>query len=114
MLAGLVVAIAIAGALVAPVVLSGGSGGAPCAAALDFRGQVYAARSVGGFVQDVAVGVGVTHGCGLAPTNVNVRSLAGVDPSRAIAVSGDQSSVYVRRGLCASDASAALLACLRG
>ena len=113
-LVGLLAALAIAAALVAPVVLSGGSGGAPCAATLAFRGSTYVARPVAGFVQAIAIGVGVTHGCGAAPANVDVRSLSGVEPARAIAVSGDESSVYVRRGVCASAARDRLLACLRG
>jgi len=112
-LVGLVVAVVIAGALVAPVVLSGGSGGAPCAATVAFDGSTYLARPVGGFVQAIAIGVGVTHGCGVAPSNVNVRSLSGIDPVRAVGVSGDQSSVYVRRGVCAAAGRDALLACLR-
>ena len=113
MLAGLVVAAVIAAVLVAPVVLSGGSGGPPCAATLAFRGATYVARPMSGFVQAVAIGVGVTHGCGQAPANVDVRSLSGIDASRAIGVSTDQSSVYVRRGVCASTERDALLACLR-
>jgi len=113
LLAGLVAALAIGAALVAPVVLRGGAGRSPCAAALAFRGATYVARPTGGFVQAVAIGVGVAHGCGAAPQNVNVRSLAGIEPARAIGVSGDQSSVYVRRGVCASAGRASLLACLR-
>jgi hypothetical protein len=94
-------------------VLSGGSGGNPCAAALLFRGNTYTARGATGFVQAVAIGVGVTRGCGIAAQNVDVRSLAGVPPSRAIGISTDQSSVYVRHGLCAGAARDALVACLR-
>lgn len=111
LLLGLAAAVVIAGALVAPVVLSGGSGGKPCAATLLFRGSAYTARDASGFVQAIAIGVGVTRGCGAAPQNVNVRSLAGISPARAIGISGDQSSVYVRRGVCTGAAD--LLACLR-
>ena len=93
--------------------LSGGSGGNPCAAALLFRGNTYTARGATGFVQAVAIGVGVTRGCGIAAQNVDVRSLASVPPSRAIGISTDQSSVYVRHGLCGGVAPDALLACLR-
>lgn len=112
-LLGLTAAVVVAAILVAPVVLSGGSGGKPCAALLTFREQTYVAREASGFVQAIAIGVGVTHGCGLTPANVNVRSLAGVSPSRAIGISGDESSAYVRRGVCASASAVALLACLR-
>jgi hypothetical protein len=111
-LLGLAAAILIAGVLVAPVVLRG-SGGKPCAASLLFRGRTYTARAATGFVQAIAIGIGVTRGCGAAPANVNVRSLAGIAPSRAIGISGDQSSVYVRRGVCAHASADALLACLR-
>lgn len=114
LLLGLAAAVAIGAALVAPVVLSGGSRGKPCAATLLFRGSTYTARDASGFVQAIAIGVGVTRGCGIAPQNVNVRSLAGVTPSRAIGVSGDESSVYVRRGLCAAASSGSLLRCLSG
>ncbi|MGH2935972.1 MAG: hypothetical protein ACRDL2_15865 [Gaiellaceae bacterium] len=111
LLLGLAAAVAIGAALVAPVVLSGGSGGNPCAATLLFRGNTYTARDAAGFVQAVAIGVGVTRGCGIAAQNVDVRSLAGVASSRAIGVSGDQSSVYVRRGVC--EGASSLFACLR-
>jgi hypothetical protein len=110
---GLVAAVVVAAVLVAPVVLTGGPGGKPCAATLLFRGETYTARdAAGGFVQAIAVGIGVTHGCGTTPANVNVRSLAGVAPSRAIGISGDQSSVYVRRGVCARASADLLLHCL--
>jgi hypothetical protein len=110
---GLAAAVVIAVVLVAPVVLSGGSGGKPCAASLLFRGRTYEARDASGFVQAIAIGVGVTRGCGAAPANVNVRSLAGVAPSRAIGISGDQSSVYVGRGVCARASTDLLLRCLK-
>ena len=110
---GLGVAVVIGAALVAPVVLSGGSSGKPCAASLLYEGRTYVARDASGFVQAIAVGVGVVHGCGVAAANVDVRSLTGVAPSRAIGVSTDQSSVYVRSGLCAAKAAGALLRCLR-
>lgn len=110
---GLAAAIVVAAVLVAPVVLTGGPGGAPCAATVAFDGSTYLARPVSGFIQAIAIGVGVTHGCGVAPSNVNVRSLSGIDSVRAVGVSGDQSSVYVRRGVCASAGRDALLACLR-
>ena len=110
---GLATAVVIGAALVAPVVLSGGSSGTPCAASLLFEGQTYVAREASGFVQAIAIGIGVAHGCGVPATNVDVRSLAGVPSSRAIGVSTDQSSVYVRAGLCARTTAAALLRCLR-
>ena len=112
-LIGLAAAIVVATALVAPVVLSSGGGGRPCAATLAYAGRAYVARDASGFVQAVAIGVGVTHGCGVAPANVDVRSLTGVASSRAIGISTDQSSVYVRRGVCPSASSDTLLACLR-
>lgn len=111
-IAGLATAVVIGTALVAPVVLSGGSRGKPCAASLLFRDHTYLAREASGFVQAIAIGVGVAHGCGVPATNVDVRSLAGVPPSRAIGVSTDQSSVYVRAGVCAQTSADALLRCL--
>ncbi len=110
---GLATAVVIGAALVAPVVLSGGSSGKPCAASLLFRSRTYVARDASGFVQAIAIGVGVAHGCGVAATNVNVRSLAGVPSSRAIGVSTDQSSVYVRAGVCVRRPADALLDCLQ-
>jgi hypothetical protein len=113
MLIGLGAAVVIAAALVAPVVLSSGGGGKPCAATLVYGGRTYVAREAGGFVQAIAIGVAVAHGCGAPPANVDVRSLAGVPASRAIGISTDQSSVYVRRGVCAQASSTALLDCLK-
>jgi len=113
LLIGLVTAAVIAAVLVAPVVISSGGGGKPCAATLLYGGRTYVARDAGGSVQAIAIGVGVTRGCGVAPANVNVRSLTGVDPVDAIGISGDQTSVYVRRGVCPSATSATLLGCLR-
>ncbi len=110
---GLATAVVIGAVLVAPVVLSGGSSGKPCAASLLFQGRTYVAHEASGFVQAIAIGVGVAHGCGVPATNVDVRSLAGVPSSRAIGVSTDQSSVYVPRGVCAGATADTLLGCLR-
>ena len=111
---GAVAALLVAGMLVAPVViLTGGPKAKPCAAVLLYRGRSYVARPVPRVVQAVATGVGVENGCGAADQNVNVRSLAGIAPSVAIAVSGESGSIYVRRGLCPHASAAGLLACVR-
>lgn len=113
MLAGVLAAGAIAGALVAPVIISGGSSGG-CSTSLYYRGHPYVARETAGAppVQAIAIGVGVTRGCGTKPENVDVRSLAGVKPSRAIAASGASTAIYVRRGICPRASARALLACV--
>ena len=113
MLAGLLAAGVIGVALVAPVIITGGSTG-KCAASLYYLGRPYTARVVAGAppVQAIAIGVGVTRGCGTTPGNVNVRSLVGVKPSAAVAVSGASSSIYVRRGICPRASSRTLLTCL--
>jgi hypothetical protein len=107
-------ALVIAGVLVAPVVLSGEPAGS-CSMSLYYLGHPYAARSAGGAdaVQAIAIGVGVTRGCGSKPENVGVRSLAGAAVAKAVAVAGDASSIYVRRGVCAHAPPRALLACLK-
>ena len=110
---GLLAAVLIGGALVAPVVLRGGDGPA-CTLGLTYKSVPYRARSVsGGVVQDVALGVGVTEGCGATPMNVNLRSVAGIPWQRAVAVTGDATALYVRRGLCRAASAKALLACLK-
>ncbi len=107
-------ALVIAGVLVAPVVLSGEPAGS-CSTSLYYLGHPYAVRSAGGpdAVQAIAIGVGITRGCGSKPVNVGVRSLAGVPPGDAVAVAGDASSIYVRRGVCVHVTPRALLACLK-
>lgn len=111
---GAIAALFVLGMLVAPVViLSGGSKAKPCAAELVYRGRRYVARPVPRVVQAVAVGVGVENGCGAVNESVNVRSLTGIAPSIAIAVSGESASIYVRRGLCPDATAAGLLACVR-
>jgi hypothetical protein len=107
-------ALVIAGVLVAPVVLSGGPAGS-CSTSLSYLGEPYTVRSTSGAdaVQAVAIGVGITRGCGSKPENVGVRSLAGVSTAVAVAVAGDASSIYVRRGVCVHSPARALLACLK-
>ena len=104
----------IAGVLVAPVVLSGEPAGS-CSRSLYYLGHAYVVRSAGGAdaVQAIAVGVGITRGCGPKPENVGVRALAGVAPADAVTVAGDASSIYVRRGVCVHAQPRALLACLK-
>ena len=106
----------IAAALVAPVVLttgSGTSGGASCAETLLYERHEYVARPVSPpVVQGVAIGVGVTSGCGTAPANINIRSLRGVKPAAAVGLPGDASAIYVRRGVCSHAAAEALLGCV--
>lgn len=112
LLLGAVAAVLIAGALVAPVVISGGGSGRPCSLTLSYLGRPYAVRSTAGTpVQDLSIGVGVTRGCGEKPQNVDVRSITGVRPARAVGLSGDP-ALWVRRGLCARISPSALLSCL--
>jgi hypothetical protein len=113
LLVGALAAVLIAGALVAPVVISGGGSGS-CSGTLVYLGHPYAARSVGArsVVQDISIGVGVTRGCGTTPENVNVRSLSGVRPAAAVGLEGVPSAVYVRRGVCSSANAGTLWACL--
>ena len=81
---------------------------------LTYVGEQYAVRPIrdNSLVQAVAIGVGVTHGCGYRSQNVNLRSLLGVSPAKAVALAGDATSVYVRRGVCDHAVPAALRACL--
>jgi hypothetical protein len=107
-------ALVLAGVLIAPVVIGSGGSGRSCAMTVTFSGAQYAARETKGAaaVQDLAVGVGITRGCGAKPENVDVRSLAGIPPSRAVGLSGG-SGVWVRRGICPAVAASALLSCLK-
>ena len=108
-------ALVIAGVLVAPVVLSGSGSNGSCSMSFHYLGQPYTVRRLDGadVVQELAIGVAITSGCGSKPENVNVRSLAGVSPAVAVGISGDQTSIYVRRGRCTHAAGQALLACLK-
>ncbi|HVS85764.1 MAG TPA: hypothetical protein VHD91_09035 [Gaiellaceae bacterium] len=110
---GALFALVLAAVLVAPVVLRDNGSGGSCAQELAYGGNAYTARRVDGLVQRLAVGVGVVSGCGVPASNVDIRSVGGVAPARAVAVAGDASSVYVRLGVCNGVAAARLLACLR-
>ncbi len=117
LLIGACAAVVIAIVLVAPVVLlTGSSGTKPCAQSLLYERHEYTARAVAssGVVQGVAIGVGVTSGCGAAPSNVNIRSLRGVKPAVAVGLSADESSIYVRRGVCTKASPAGMLGCVSG
>ena len=107
----------ILGVLVAPVVIltNGSTDGKQCSLSLLYKGRKYVARPVvsASVVEGVAIGIGVTSGCGSAPTNIGVRSLLGVKPAAAIGLAADQSSIYVRRGLCTGASPQRLLACLK-
>jgi hypothetical protein len=100
--------------LVTPVAFRGGGGGS-CARSLLYAGRTYTARDIGGapVVQSIAIGVGVVSGCGATPANVDIRSIAGVRPSFAVALPTEASTLYVARGRCPELAGAALLRCLR-
>lgn len=106
----------ILGVLVAPVVIltNGSTGGTQCSLTLLYKGRQYGARPVTSatFVEGVAIGIGVTSGCGTAPANIGVRSLVGVKQAAAIGLAADQASIYVRNGVCARSTPRALLACL--
>jgi hypothetical protein len=111
-----IAAVVIAAALVAPVVLMTGrgtSGSKPCAETLLYERHEFVARPVTpAVVEGVAIGVGVTSGCGAAPSNINVRSLVGVKPTAAVGLPGDASAIYVRRGVCSQAAAHELLGCV--
>jgi hypothetical protein len=112
---GAAVALVIAGALVAPVVLLGTEQNhPPCSTTIVYKGHRYLPQSTGRVVEAIAVGVGVASGCGTTPTNVDLRTVQGVSAARAVALSSDPSTVYVRRGVCPGKRRDALLACLRG
>ena len=115
LLLGLLAALAIGAALVAPVAFRNGSSGRACAKTLSYKGVEYTARTVPAtaFVQSLAIGVGLASGCGSTPANVNVRSVTGIRPTLAVALPTDQSSIYVRTGTCAGVAAAGLVPCLR-
>ncbi|HZS24397.1 MAG TPA: hypothetical protein VFA30_05350 [Gaiellaceae bacterium] len=101
--------------LVAPVVIldSGSSGGPRCSTTILYKGNRYEPRPTGRLVEAVAVGVGVASGCG-TPSNVDLRTIAGVRPAVAVALGSEPATAYVRRGLCAGLTRAKLLTCLRG
>jgi carbon-monoxide dehydrogenase medium subunit len=65
-----------------------------------------------GVVEGVAIGVGVTSGCGASPSNINIRSLVGVKPTAAVGLPGDASAIYVRRGVCSQASARELLGCV--
>jgi hypothetical protein len=115
-LIGGIAAVLIAAALVAPVVLMTGNGNSPakaCAETLLYQRHEYVARSVSrGVVEGVAIGVGVTRGCGAMPANINIRSLVGVKPTAAVGLPGDASAIYVRRGVCSQASARKLLGCV--
>ncbi|HXY80710.1 MAG TPA: hypothetical protein VEH55_05020 [Gaiellaceae bacterium] len=115
LLLGLLAALAIGAALVAPVLFRTAPGSSTCAKMLAYKGVEYTARAVPAtaFVQSIAIGVGIASGCGSSPANVNVRSVTGIRPTLAIAVPTDQTSLYVRSGTCAGVAAARLVPCLR-
>jgi hypothetical protein len=116
LLVGAATALVLAGVLIAPVVLLGSgarkTGG--CRTTIRYQGRLYDARDSGRVVEAIAVGVGVASGCGNAPTNVDLRTVAGINAVRAVALASDPSTVYVRRGVCPGLRRAALLGCLKG
>jgi len=116
LLVGSATALVLAGVLIAPVVLlgSGPSKHGACRTTIRYQGRPYVARDTGRVVEAIAIGVGVASGCGTTPTNVDLRTVAGVKAARAVALASDPTTVYVKRGVCPSLAGAALLRCLRG
>jgi hypothetical protein len=115
-LIGVVVAAVIAIALVTPIVLVGGSSqSAACAKTLRFDNVTYTARAAPTPrpVESLAIGSGVLSGCDTPPSNIDVRSLSGVQATVAVGIPTDATSVYVRRSLCSGLAAQALSACLR-
>ena len=117
LLIGGAAALVIGTVLVAPIVLltGGGTQTEHCTQSLRFQDHEYVARHVAaaGLVQGIAIGIGVTSRCGgSAPANVNLRSLRGVKPTAAVGIPADQSSIYVRRGVCPRSSPRELLGCL--
>jgi hypothetical protein len=113
---GAAVAIVLGLALVSPVLIGGGTTPSPsCAKTLRYEQRAYTAREMPTprLVESLAIGIGVLAGCGAPPTNIDVRSFAGVDRQVAVGIPSDASSVYVRDGLCASSTGHALWTCLR-
>ena len=112
---GAATAIVLGAVLVAPVVLlgSGSSKRPTCRTTILYHGRRYAGRPAGRVVEAIAVGVGVIRGCGGKPANVDLRSVAGVRPSVAVALASDPATVYVARGVCPQLARGALLRCLK-
>jgi formate dehydrogenase subunit gamma len=116
LLIGAVVALAVVFALVAPVILSGETTTSrACIKTLRYASGVYSPRPMPTppLVEAVAIGVGALTGCGTPASTIGLRSLAGVRPSIATAISTDANAVYVRQGVCANVAVRALRACLR-
>jgi len=109
---GLGAALVIGVVLVAPVVFKNNPNGT-CTRTLQYSGLRYTARPLPTFVQSVAIGTAVATGCGTTLENIDVRSVAGVDPAVALAVPTDDTSVYVHAGTCATVAAARLLTCLK-
>ncbi|HXH96160.1 MAG TPA: hypothetical protein VNH40_03025, partial [Gaiellaceae bacterium] len=70
-------------------------------------------RSRSSVVQSIAIGVGVVSGCGASPANVDIRSITGVRPARAVALPTEGATLYVARGWCPDLTGASLLRCLR-
>jgi hypothetical protein len=116
LLVGGATAVVLAAVLIAPVVLlgSGARKSTACRTTIRYQGRLYDARDSGRVVEAIAVGIGVASGCGTKPENVDLRTVAGVQAGRAVALASDPSTVYVRRGVCGSLRRAALLRCLRG
>jgi hypothetical protein len=99
-----------------PIVLGGGAP-APksCAKTLRYDRHLYVARPMPTppLVQSLAIGVGVLAGCGTPASNINVRSLAGVQSSVAIGIPSESDSLYIRQSMCPSSTGRALWTCLR-
>ena len=116
LLVGAATAVVLGAVLIAPVVLlgSGSTKRTACRTTIRYKNNLYDARDSGRVVEAIAVGVGVASGCGSAPANVDLRTVAGIRAAKAVALASDPSTVYVRRGVCAKLRRAALLRCLRG
>ena len=117
LLIGACAAVIILAVLVEPVVIltNGSTGGKRCSLTLLYQGRRYVARPVASasVVEGVAIGIGVTSGCGTAPADIGVRTLVGLKPAAAVGLAADQSSIYVRNRLCARSSPRGLLACLK-
>jgi hypothetical protein len=115
LLLGAAAALVVLGALVAPVVITRGSGSGGCQRTLGYRGRIYTARPMPSpaLVESTAIGVGILRGCGADPSNIDVRTLRALPRAIALGIPGEAGSLYVRRGLCDALRGSSLLRCLK-
>jgi Family of unknown function (DUF6281) len=100
------------------------SSGAACVALIEFQGREYLGEAMHGAApeQAGAAGTAIVPGCNdvepatttASSTTVDAYALAGIPPERALAVADQPDVVYVARGVCGDQTTAAdLVDCLR-